>query len=39
MGEKVLEAVVDESDGLVVLASSFILSYRLAPVKMLLRHF
>ena len=39
MGEEVLEAVVDESDGLVVLASSVILSYRLAPVKMLLSHF
>lgn len=39
MYEEVLEAVVDESDVLVVLASSVILSYRLAPVKMLLRHF
>ena len=33
MGEEVLEAVVDESDGLVVLASSVILSYRLLPSK------
>lgn len=39
MYEEVLEAVVDEFDVLVVLASSVILSYRLAPVKMLLRHF
>ena len=39
MGEEVLEAVAGESDVLVVLASSVILSYRLAPVKMLLSHF
>lgn len=39
MDEEVLEAVAGESDVLVVLASSVILSYRLAPVKMLLSHF
>ena len=39
MDEEVLEAVAGESDVLVVLASSIILSYRLAPVKMLLSHF